>query len=268
MRIRKRLSAAFFLALALTAVASPAAAWSAKGHRIIAELAERELSPQTLAAIRTLLADEPTPTLAGVATWADEVRDQEAWRHTARWHFVNFPRGDCRYRAARDCADGRCIVAAIESQRAVLADRRAPAAQRVQALKFVVHMVGDIHQPLHAGYGDDRGGNDTQIRFDRQGSNLHALWDGLLLDTRRLDWQEHARVIAATGPLPAAGSMRGPVAQGWAEESCTVLDSARVYPGERRIDRSYVERSLPVAEARMKLAAARLAATLEAALSR
>jgi hypothetical protein len=268
MPIRNHLPAAFFLAVALTAAASPAVAWSAKGHRIIAELAERELSPQALAAVRALLADEPTPTLAAVATWADEVRSEEAWRNTARWHFVNFPRGDCRYRAARDCADGRCIVDAIESQRAVLANRRTPAAQRVQALKFVVHMVGDIHQPLHAGYGDDRGGNDTQIRFDREGSNLHALWDGLLLDTRRLDWQQHARVIAASGPLPAAGSMRGRVAQSWAEESCAVLESAAIYPGARRIDRSYVERSLPVAEARIKLAAARLAATLEEALGR
>lgn len=268
MFIRKHLPAAFVLALALIAAASPAAGWSAKGHRIVAELAERELRPQTLAAVRALLADEPSPTLAAVATWADDVRGEEAWRHTTRWHFVNFPRQECRYSAARDCANGRCIVDAIETQRAVLADRTAPAERRVQALKFVVHMVGDIHQPLHAGYGDDRGGNDTQIRFNREGSNLHALWDGLLLDTRQLDWQRHARVIAASGPLPAAGRVRGRVARRWAEESCRLLDSAQIYPGERRIDRSYVERGLSVAEARLQLAAARLAATLEAALGR
>jgi len=245
----------------------PASAWSAKGHRIVGELAEQQLSETTRAQVRALLADEPSPTLAGISAWPDEVRDEQAWRHTARWHFTNFPRGDCRYSARNQCRDGNCIVAALTAQRQVLADRAAPRQRRIEALKFVVHFVGDIHQPLHAGYADDRGGNDEQVRFNREGANLHSLWDGLLLDTRKLDWQAHARLLSAE-PLPSPGPLPARAAERWAEQSCAVLESAAVYPQRRFIDRAYVDRSLPVAEAQIRLASARLAAALEQDLGR
>ncbi len=242
-------------------------AWSAKGHRTIAELADQQLSAGTRHALSGLLADEPSATLGAIASWADEVRDQEAWRHTGRWHFLNFPQGECRYVAERDCADGRCIVAALEAQRAILRDRGADRARRIEALKFVVHLVGDIHQPLHAGYGFDRGGNDTQIRFNRMGSNLHSLWDGLLIDTLELDPPALLQRLGEK-PLPAAGAVGRDSAARWAEESCALIESARIYPEKRFIDRAYIERTLPTAEAQMRLAAARLAAVLEADLGR
>ena len=260
-----RLTAAFLL-LALT-VPPAAQAWSFKAHQTIGELAERQLSASTRASVRALLDEEPSSSLAAISTWPDEVRSEEPWRHTARWHFVNFPEGDCRYRPRRDCADGQCIVAALEAQRAVLRDRSSPRQQRIQALKFVTHFVGDIHQPLHAGYGFDRGGNDTQIRFNRMGSNLHALWDGMLVDTLELD--RPALVAHLTRePLPEHGGVGRGSAARWAEHSCALIESARIYPEKRFIDRSYVERSRPVAEAQMRLAAARLAAVLEADLGR
>jgi hypothetical protein len=255
------------IALLLLALAPCALAWSAKGHRTIAELADQQLSTGTRQTVSDLLADEPSTALGAIASWADEVRDEEAWRHTGRWHFLNFPQGQCSYVAERDCAEGRCIVAAIESQRALLRASSTPRAQRVQALKFVVHLVGDIHQPLHAGYGFDRGGNDTQIRFDRMGSNLHALWDGLLIDTLELDPPALLQHLGEQ-PLPAAGAVGRDSAARWAEECCALIESARIYPEKRFIDRAYVERTLPTAEAQMRLAAARLAAVLEADLGR
>lgn len=245
----------------------PALAWSFKGHQTLAEIAERQLPEGTRSALRALLVDEPTPSLAAISTWPDEVRDEEAWRHTGRWHFVNFPQGGCQYRPERDCAGGNCVIAALEAQRAALRDPSTPPEQRVQALKFVVHLVGDIHQPLHAGYGFDRGGNDTQIRLDRMGSNLHALWDGLLIDTLELDRPALVEHLLQT-PLPEAGDTGASSAARWAEESCALIESAAIYPDKRFIDRSYIERTRPIAEARMRLAAARLAAVLEADLGR
>jgi nuclease S1 len=141
------------------------------------------------------------------------------------------------------------------------------ARERIEALKFVVHFVGDIHQPLHAGYGFDRGGNDTQIRFNRMGSNLHALWDGLLIDTLELDPPALLQRLAEE-PLPAAGEVGAGSAARWAEQSCALIESQRIYPEKRFIDRAYVERTRPAAEAQMRLAAARLAAVLEADLGR
>ncbi|SDD07956.1 S1/P1 nuclease [Aquimonas voraii] len=255
--------------LILLGLAAPpdAAAWNFKGHQTIGELAEQQLSAPALAAVRELLKNEPSNSLAAVSTWPDEVRSEEAWRHTARWHFVNFPEGDCRYRPRRDCADGQCIVAALEAQRAVLRNASSPRGQRSEALKFVTHLVGDIHQPLHAGYGFDRGGNDTQIRFNRMGSNLHALWDGMLVDTLELDRPALVQRLSRE-TLPEDGGVGRGAAARWAEQSCALIESARIYPEKRFIDRSYVERSRPVAEAQMRLAAARLAAVLEADLGR
>lgn len=255
------------LLLVALAAAPPAGAWSFKGHQTIGELAEQQLSAPTLAAVRELLKDEPSNSLAAVSTWPDEVRSEDAWRHTGRWHFVNFPQDDCRYRPRRDCADGQCIVAALEAQRAVLRNASSPRQQRIEALKFVTHFVGDIHQPLHAGYGFDRGGNDTQIRFNRMGSNLHALWDGLLVDTLELDRPALIQHLTRV-PLPEHGGVGRGAAARWAEQSCALIESARIYPEKRFIDRSYVERSRPLAEAQMRMAATRLAAALEADLGR
>lgn len=257
----------FPIALLLLALASHAGAWSFKGHRTIGEMAEQQLSPRARATVQDLLRDEPSPTLAAVSTWPDEVRNEERWRHTGRWHFVNFPQGDCRYRARRDCPEGNCIIGALDTQRSLLRNPNAPRQQRIEALKFVTHFVGDLHQPLHAGYGFDRGGNDTQIRFNRMGSNLHALWDGLLIDTLELDPPALLQHLTRE-PLPAPGAVgRGSSAR-WAEQSCALIESAQLYPERRFIDRSYVERTRPLAEAQMRLAASRLAAVLEADLGR
>lgn len=262
MSVQSRLSIFLLLVFAMTPSAH---AWSYKAHRVIGELAERQLSPSTRRSVQTLLADEPTPGLAAVSTWADELRGDERWRHTARWHFMNFPRGECRYQAHRDCADGHCIVSALDTQRALLRDPSTPHPQRIEALKFVVHFVGDIHQPLHAGYGFDRGGNDTQIRFNRMGSNLHSLWDGLLIDSLELDPPALLQHLAQRSP-PAPGAVGGNASVRWAEQSCALIESTGLYPDKRFIDRAYVERMRPLAEAQMRLAAARLAAVLEADL--
>lgn len=253
--------AALLGTLALLAVPGLAGAWGFNGHRIIGELAEQALPAPVRAEIRELLADEPSPTLAAISTWADEVRGEEAWRHTGRWHFLNFPRDSCRFSQRRDCPDGNCIVGAIESQLKILGDRGRPRAERTVALKFVVHFIGDLHQPLHAGYADDRGGNDEQIRFGMRGLNLHAFWDSTLLDTRALHWTEYARELGSTA-LPAPGRMGGRPAVRWAQESCRLIESAQIYPERRRIDRAYVERQRPLAEAQLRLAAARLAMAL------
>jgi len=253
------------LLLPLLFAPAVASAWWAKGHRAIAEAAEAQLSPQTREAVRHLLSDEPVASLAAIAAWADDARDQDAWRFTTPWHFINFPQGRCHFRAKRDCPDGRCVVAALEAQRQVLRNRSAPRGRRAEALKFVVHLVGDIHQPLHAGWAFDRGGNDTQIRVEQMGSNLHALWDGLLIDTLDLDAPALAARLRST-PLPKPGSARLRRARRWAEESCALIEDEQLYSPARFIDRAYVERLRPLAEARMRLAAARLAAVLEADL--
>lgn len=251
------------LAVALVAVLScmPAAlAWGPRGHRIVAGLAEAQLTPQARAAAQKLLALRGARHLEDIANWADALRDTDPalFRRTKRLHFVNFHSHDCIYDPPRDCRNGECVVAAIDKYSAILADRTNPPAERAEALAFVVHFVGDIHQPLHADYRHDAGGNDFQVRWRGRGTNLHRVWDSLMLDSTRLSAAQFTDELAARRTRVEAG---GAPAQ-WAEESCRIDRDDGVYPRSRFIDQTYVARELPIAEQRLRQAGARLAALL------
>ena len=249
------------LILGVLAFSAGAQAWSVFGHEHIAELAERQLEPRTRAAALALLEGE-ADSLAAVAGWADQMRDESGYEWATPLHFVNFPRGRCEYLASRDCPGGACVVGAVERFAAELGDQALPRAQRVEALKFLVHYVGDLHQPLHCGFGHDKGGNTFQVNIDGQGSNLHRVWDYSLPE--RLGADGPARLAALSAePLPAPGPLQP---ARWAEESCRIVQAEGFYPTRRRLGEAYFQHHLPTARAQMRLAAARLAAVLEARL--
>ena len=243
----------------------PARAWGPHSHEVVAEIAARHLDPAARREVERLLGDRADLAMREVATWADGVRDQPKYRDTGPLHYVNFKRGACRYDARRDCRDGRCVIGAVTRYTARLADRSAGDAERREALAFVIHFVGDVHQPLHAGWREDRGGNDVQVRIGRKGSNLHALWDDALARRAGLRVREHADKILKTRPAPGslAWSAEAPVA--WAVESCRIVNGD-LYPPTPDIDDAYVARMLPVVEQRIELAGLRLAALLNAVL--
>ena len=248
-----------FMFAALLSAPAVVFAWGPAAHRMVGELAEARLSPAAQAHARDLLGGQ---SLADVAPWADEIRNDPAqralWRATAPLHYINFSDSACRYRANRDCAGGRCIVAGIERNMRVLGDRRRSDAERGQALRLLVHLVGDVHQPLHAGYRRDRGGNGYQVQWKKRGTNLHRVWDSPVLASRGLGWRKHARELARR-PLPKAGG--APAA--WAEESCRMTRDEGIYPRGHRLDDGYARVMRPLAERRIREAAARLAAVLE-----
>jgi hypothetical protein len=132
---------------ALLSCAPVASAWGPLGHRIVARLAESQLTPQAQAEARKLLALRGARHLSDVAVWADDLRDIDPalFQRTKRLHFVNFHSRDCIYEPPRDCRDGECAVAAIDKYSAILANRAASPAARAEALAFVVHFVGDVH---------------------------------------------------------------------------------------------------------------------------
>lgn len=264
-RRRRRLGigSAWLILLGVLVAAGPlpAQAWGRDGHRAVAELAEVRLRPEAARAIATLLSGEPEPTLPGIANWADERRDVDP---SGPRHYVNLPRGDCRYVARRDCAGGRCVVAAIEAARARLADRRAPPASRRIALKQLVHFVADLHQPLHAGHADDRGGNLVQVRWRGEGRNLHWVWDtGLLAAIAPTPGQHRARLLAR-----AEGLIVKPVApERWAESSCRIVARPGFQPAHALVDEAaYLARWRDTVDAQLTHAGLRLAALLNASL--
>jgi len=271
MTIHRRLLAA---TLAFLAMAPAAHAWGPLGHSVVAELAQRHLSPAAEAQVEHLLSLENKTRLADVASWPDEIRNdpnrQDLWKETRGLHYINFTSEKCNYVPPRDCPDGHCVVAAIEHYSDILADKKQSDQVRLEALKFVVHFIGDEHQPLHAGYRDDKGGNDYQVQMDGKGSNLHRVWDSGLLLTHTHDWQAYADELDKRGlvklPAPIA-PLDNPAAQ-WAEESCLATGKPGFYPNGHKIDDAYVQAQLPLAEERLREAGRRLAEVLNTALSR
>ncbi len=150
--------------------------WGAEAHRIIAQVALDRLTPDVAAETRRLLGGDD---ITAVASWADDERRRLPG--TAPWHYVNIETYDSTYVAARDCQRNVCIVAALTEQIRILGDTTESDAARATALKWVVHLVGDIHQPLHASDRGDRGGNDVHVEFDGRSTTLHAIWDTGLL---------------------------------------------------------------------------------------
>ena len=248
------------VAVALAALA-PAAAWSwgGAGHRWIAARALSQHTPVARTQLERLLALEPGATLPSVSTWADDTRTPD----TAAWHYVNLsPDGPCRYEPARDCPQDQCVVGAIEFQRAILSSTVSDG-ERLVALKYLVHLVADVHQPLHAGWASDRGGNRYQVRFGGRGTNLHSVWDSGLIEQRA---DELATRLA--DPVPGAPGADEPIAPAlWAEESCRIVMADDFYPAQRRVDADYARWAWPILYERLNRAARRLAALLNQTLT-
>ena len=259
------------LALACAFVAGDAFAWSAEGHRIVAHVADAALSPAARAEVERLLAGEADPTLPGVATWADELRESDPdglGKRSAKWHYINFD-GRCGFEPPRDCKGDNCIVTQTNRLYRILADAARDPAERTMALKFLVHFVGDLHQPMHASPRDDKGGNDYQVSLRGDGSNLHRIWDGTIIERRQLPAAEFADALLEAPPPddPTLSSDRPVLA--WALESCQLVEDGKVYPadGVHAIDGAFLDERLPLAEERLRDAGLRLAQLLNHALA-
>jgi hypothetical protein len=236
----------------------PSLAWGHEGHRIVAAVAEAKLEPAVRQRVGELLSLEPGSTLESISDWADGAKTPA----TARWHYVNLPRDSgCSYLAARDCPDGQCVVEAILAQAEKLGSA-APAPVRLRALKYLVHLVGDVHQPLHAGFADDRGGNLYQLQAFGRGTNLHALWDSGLIE----EWPRGPGALRGQA-ISAASSARGDLdPAGWAEESCRLV-SQGFYPERHKVGTDYAAQFAPVLRDRLSTGGRRLAGLLNRALA-
>jgi hypothetical protein len=266
---RNRLRAqALTTLLILLLGASPAAAWGRFGHRAAARLAASRLSPEAKKAVADLL--EPGEGLADVSTWADEVRRDRPL--TAPWHYVNVPITESKF-DPKFCAEAGCVVSKIADMRRVLADRNAPKDERREALKWVVHLVEDMHQPLHVGDRKDRGGNDLQLQFFGRGTNMHRLWDSDIVEHASADedaWV--ADLVTFATPERVDDWSRGTV-EDWATESLQAARLAYKPPGApaelkagQKLGDDYQDFALPIARRRLAQAGVRLANLINEAL--
>jgi hypothetical protein len=242
--------------LALIFPVSPAFPWGDKGHEIVAHIAEARLAPEARKRIQEIL--PPESSLADAATWPDRIGAQIAdWNPL---HYVNFPKPAATYERERDCREGNCVVEALAWYLRVLAAEDAPKNVRRIALRFVAHLVGDIHQPLHAGHAEDRGGNDIIVTFQGTTTNLHRLWDVDLLETDGASSAQMAtRLNDGIRPAELAAWQAGSGSR-WAEESVALARShAYRVPESGEITEGYAKAAMPVIERRLAQASVRLA---------
>ncbi|KAI0594023.1 nuclease S1 precursor [Biscogniauxia sp. FL1348] len=166
--------------LAVAAAALPGAlAWGAMGHETVAYIASNFVGADTEAYFQDLLGDTSADYLAGVAAWADSYRYTTAGKFSAPFHYIDAndnPPSSCGVDLDRDCSDEGCIVSALANYTTILLDGGASAASRQMAAKMVIHFVGDIGQPLHC-EALEVGGNDIDVTYDGDDTNLHAIWD-------------------------------------------------------------------------------------------
>lgn len=167
-------------------------AWGPDGHMIVAQIAQDQLSPKAQQMIATLL---PGKTLAQVSNWADSIKDKPEWIQTKPWHFVDIPDGQTYDTIPHDQA-GDVITALTKMVNTLYAPTSA-VTDKQNALMFIVHLMGDIHQPLHVGRPDDHGGNLIKVIFEGRGTNLHALWDSVLIQHQNMDYLQYAHALEA-----------------------------------------------------------------------
>jgi hypothetical protein len=236
-----------------------AQAWGPEGHEVVALIASHELVPSARNEVARLLGG--TAMMVHDANWADEIRDQR--RDTGRWHYVDIPLQAPGYDARRDCPNQDCVVAQIGNDLHILANRRLNDAMRAEALRFLIHFVADVHQPLHAEDNGDKGGNDVRVYLGRERATLHRVWDGDVVEASGRDPSRVADGIArAISPAERKSWESGTPAQ-WANEAHAIARD-EIYPPlmnrrELRLPRDYGFREAPIARLQLAKAGIRLA---------
>lgn len=240
-------------------------AWGREGHIVIALIAEHYMNRDAMAKAGYLLDGSA---IDEVASWADDYRRDH--RETGPWHYFDIPLADSTIDMARECPQGQCVIAQTEHFLAVLKDPNADKASKAEALKFVVHFVGDLHQPLHDEDDADKGGNARHVVFDGRPDNLHWVWDtGLLEHVDRNPQALAAQLESKITPQERTDWDKGSI-EDWVLEghrlAQTVAYGDLGSQNPAVITAGYEQQADPVVEEQLKKAGVRLAYLLDTAL--
>jgi len=250
--------------LAFAAAASLSlASWGLIGHRAVGKIAENHLTPKAKTAIQDLLGTE---SLADVSTWADDYRAIPAYKYTTPWHYMNLPLG-LDYKQFQVKVNGlgtENVYAALQRCEQDLLSPGIPKEDKVKALKFIVHLVGDLHQPMHISRAEDQGGNTIQLNYKGKGTNLHSVWDSRILDHQGLSYEQVAEKYDHVRPRQIKQWQQDPLMK-WIWESYVI--SSKLYAEidtmkSNTITDKYYDAHLPIVQQRVEQAGVRLAGVL------
>ncbi|MBL4800243.1 MAG: S1/P1 nuclease [Emcibacter sp.] len=236
-----------------------ALAYGRTGHRVIAELAERHLTDVARKNIRKILGGK---SLAQVANWADEMKSNPGkyWRKANVYHYLNVPKGKTFETTARNPKGD--VLSAYDEFIATLKSSKSTVAEKQHALKFLIHIVGDMHQPLHFGHASDRGGNAVKVIWFGEVTNLHSVWDTRLVDYEKLSFTEWSDFLDKATPTQISDYQKAKAID-WVHEGL-VLREAVYDVGDRNFSWDYVHKYNPVIQKQLLKGGMRLAGVLNA----
>ena len=238
---------------------SPAAfSWGKNGHRIVGEIAQRNLDSSTLKAIKNLAGDDD---LSRLANWPDEIRSDPKMGYTSPWHYVSIPNGKTYFDQKRT-KEGD-VIEALYRFEDTLRDPKETKEHNLDALRFLIHMTGDLHQPLHVGLAEDRGGNSIHVKWFKTDTNLHSVWDEELVEFEKLSFTEYANYLNHFTSDEKKNWETGSFID-WAKESQDLRPKVYDYNANESINLSYEYnyKVKPIIELRLKQAGLRLAYVL------
>jgi len=235
-------------------------AWGPAGHRIVGHIAEMNLDPQVL---KTIQREFNIKHLANVATWADDIR--KSGDRLDFQHYTNIAAGHRTYHQPRDCPRKRCVTEKIKEYERVLQSSAASPKIRKEAFKFLVHLVADVHQPMHLGYEKDRGGNDIAVFFGNKPTNLHRVWDHDLIFLKGRTQAQFARHLNAAITPENKKQWRGGTPEEWSNETrALVLDYGYLlqFSRGRELSLDYIRQGRKIVEEQLQRAGISLAGML------
>jgi hypothetical protein len=203
--------------------------WSKTGHRVVGEVAEQHLSKKAKRAIEDLLEGE---SLAAVANFGDEIKSDRAYRKFSAWHYVNIPFGKTYEEIEKN--EYGDLVQGVNTCLEIIKDENSSKEDKAFYLKFLVHLIGDLHQPMHVGRGEDKGGNDIQLQWFGSGTNLHRVWDSNMINENGMSFTELATEYPEMSKEQIKFLQSGSLLD-WVEESHLLAEKvyASVEPGEK-----------------------------------
>ncbi|WP_018477647.1 S1/P1 nuclease [Pontibacter roseus] len=231
-------------------------AWGQNGHRAVGLIAEQHLSRKAKKKIKKVLHDN---SLAEVSVWMDDIKSDKAYDHTHDWHWVTIPAG-MKYEQTEKNPNGDIIMKIEEAVKA-LKDEDLSDKQQQEYLKYLVHLVGDLHQPLHVGKEGDSGGNAVKLQWFGQSSNLHRVWDSEMIDGKNLSFTELARFVGCPDKKQVK-QWQATGVRDWAYESVGLRNQVYAIPEDGRLSYRYSYENFSTVEQRILQAGVRLAGLL------
>lgn len=240
----------------LTMFVSQAFAWGQKGHFLIGYMAEMQLKKSTKKKVEKIL--YPI-SIARSGTWMDDVKSDRAYDYANTWHYLNSKKGE--YDPGTQEITGDAFEA-IKRIKAELKAGNLDPAKEAELLKMLIHLVEDIHQPLHVGTGDDKGGNDVKIEFFGQKTSLHGLWDSGMIERQGMSFTEIGNELYRRLTPQMKANYQKATMEDWLKEAVELRPRVYDLPENKKLSYAYVYKHYSVAEERMIAASVRLAQIL------